>query len=130
MVFGGGVAMRGCFRFGVGVFLLVVLLAGCESTVMQKRNQRRLENIQRTIDMLAQNEVDRPAKLVQFIEDIESKHQLDLFHCAENQKKLKSWIEEDFEDWERQRPIICQYIRDELAGDWASFDRTWPDILD
>jgi hypothetical protein len=122
--------MKGNCEVVVGMLFVSGMLVGCESPEMQKRNQRRLENMQRVTDMLARDEAGRPAKLRRSFDYLESRHQLDLVQCAKSQEKLRILIEEDFEYWERQQPIMYQRIDDEMSGDWESFNRTWPNVLD
>ena len=122
--------MKGNWNVGVGMLLLAGLLAGCESTGMEKRNQRRLENMRGFIDILARNEADRAERLGRTLDELERRPQLDSVRTAENLQKLKSWIGDDFDNWEQKQPVIYRHISNELAGDPANLGSTLLDVLD
>lgn len=122
--------MKGNLKVVTGMFLLAGLFAGCESTEMNKRNQHRVENMQGTMDILASNEADRAERLGQTVDELEKKHQLDLARTAENSQKLKNWVQEDFDNWEQQWPLIRKQIKTELAGHPENLEPTLIEVLD
>jgi hypothetical protein len=112
------------------MFFLAGVLAGCVNTEMQKRTQRRVENIHDTMDSLAGIEAGRGGKLGRTLDMFERQYQRDLVRSSENPRKVNDLLQADFDDWEKQQPVICRHIVKMFAGHPEKIDKSVFEILD
>ena len=122
--------MKGDLAVVIGVFLSVGVLTGCGSTEMQKGTQHRVANMHKFMVILAGMEEGRGEKLGRSLDELESRHRRDVVQTGENPQKLKSRIEDDFANWEQQRPVLCRYIIKELAGHPEKIEMSVLEVLD
>lgn len=114
----------------LAIAVLTWMLVGCQSAEVQARHARRAENRARTIGMLRESEAQRGEKLAATMVLIESQYDRDCRQVGENAIALERWWAEQFERWDKARPIHARRFREILAGDPTSIHRTLPMFLD
>ncbi|UCD28130.1 MAG: hypothetical protein JSV03_13695 [Planctomycetota bacterium] len=122
--------MAGIRNLSILTLFLAVLLVGCQSPELQKRNQRRVDNIHETCALLAEGDTGRMEKMTRTLNYFDRHYQVDLVRSRENLAMIPKWIQDDFDNWKEREPIIRRDIREGLTGNMANFNKTLPVILD
>lgn len=116
----GGLVMAGVW---------VTLLVGCADPEGQARIDQRARKLAKTIRMMEEIEQAHPRSLAWAVGALEEYHVKDTQRSAENPAKIAAFIEADFQRFRERQPRYQQDFDRELAGDVATIERTWPEIV-
>lgn len=109
--------------------LILAGAAGCEDSRHQDRLARREDNLQRTCNMLSQQEAERPALLAKTLNMLQEKHERDIERCRDNPRVIRDYFQRDIDRWNEGQPYYLQGIQHQTEGDCDNIEDTLPLIL-
>ena len=115
--------LKGAILSLTGMLALTVSL-GCNEQIHRQQVTQRRQSLERTVQRIEKSEARRPANLERTADQIAGWHERDLEKTGQMPDRIGQAIENDFERWERSKPIHKRRAHDLIKANPDSFERT------
>jgi len=106
-----------------------IMSAGCQTTADRERVVHRMDNLQKTVTIIEQQEAERPTKLGKLLTVLANRHERDMANAGQLPAEFERFLRQEICRWEQHLPIHERRIREQMQGNVENIERTLPAML-